>query len=95
MGMAMTWDSTATILPALRRWSAKELARWADVSEKTATAWREGRNEPRLSHAMRLAAHNAEIFAAIATAAGHADAAQKAVAAEHLRKALAALGEPT
>ena len=93
MGTAMTWDSTATILPALRRWSAKELARWADVSEKTATAWREGRNEPRLSHAMRLAAHNAEIFAAIAAAAGHADAAQRAVAAEHLKKSLAALGE--
>lgn len=93
MGMAMTWESIDTILPALRCWSAKELARWAGVSEKTATAWREGRNEPRLSHAMRLAAHNAEIFAAIATAAGHADAAQRAVAAEHLRKALAALGE--
>ena len=94
MGMAMTWESIDTILPALRRWSAKEVARWADVSEKTATAWREGRNEPRLSHAMRLAAHNAEIFAAIA-AAGHADAAQRAVAAEHLKKALAALGEST
>lgn len=93
MGMAMTWDSIDTIVPALRRWSAKELARWAGVSEKTATAWREGRNEPRLSHAMRLAAHNAEIFAAIAAAAGHADAAQRAVAAEHLKKALAALGE--
>lgn len=93
MGRAMTWDSNATILPALRRWSAKELARWADVSEKTAIAWREGRNEPRLSHAMRLAAHNAEIFAAIAAAAGRADVAQKALAAEHLKKALAALGE--
>ena len=93
MGTAMTWDATDTILPALRRWSAKELARWADVSEKTAIAWREGRNEPRLSHAMRLAAHNAEIFAAIAAAAGRADVAQKALAAEHLKKALAALGE--
>lgn len=93
MGACMSVYPNKQFCSALRDRPAKTLARWAGVHPGTAERWQRGETEPRASELVRLMAADASIFAEIAALAGRADAGQRVVAAEHLKRALAALGE--
>jgi hypothetical protein len=93
MAPALSCRTTTDFSSVLQLRPAKVLARITGRSFRTVEGWRRGESEPRATDIMRLMAADAEIFAAIAAAAGRSSEGQQALAAEHLRKALAALGE--
>lgn len=86
---AATFDGFVSLLRAR---PAKAVARLADVHPRTAARWQTGETKPGADHLMTMMARDAELFAEVARLAGRADAGQRAVALQHLRAALAAIG---
>jgi hypothetical protein len=91
MEAAISAYPTTDFLPVLRLRSAKLLARLTGRSPRTVEAWQRGDTQPRATELIALMRADAAIFAEIARLAGRADAGQRALAADALRQALAAL----
>lgn len=88
----MTVAALDTLVTMLRARPAKAVARLADVHPRTAARWQTGETTPGADHLITMMARDAELFAEVARLAGRADAGQLALAQQHIKAALAAIG---
>lgn len=95
MGDVMSADFITQMSVILRRaGSLKTISRKARRSDRTVERWYQGKGEMSASALVNLMGADEEIFIEIARLAGRATEAQRMRAAEMLRRALAAMGEP-
>lgn len=91
MSVATIGHVRPSLSETLAPFNTKRIARAARVHTKTAERWRLGHAEPTGDAVLRMMASDDALYAALLAAAGRATDGQRAVAAAHLRDALAAL----